>query len=109
VASLANAQTATSAEATSSSLIDAHNTNIYALTTDNFVYVLLPDGGNLIGIDFRPADAKLYGLTDLGGIFTIDVSTFSVGNAALVSTLNPRFIGGFGNVMDFNRWSTPWV
>ena len=33
-----------------------------------------PDGGNLIGIDFRPADSKLYGLTDLGTLYTIDVS-----------------------------------
>ena len=66
--------------------------NVYALTSDNAIYVLrpgasqymrlgrvnTPDGGNLIGIDFRPADntpTKLYGLTDLGTIYNIDVSS----------------------------------
>ncbi len=68
------------------------NVPVYALTSDNAIYVLkpgfgqytrlgrvnTPDGGNLIGIDFRPADntpTKLYGLTDLGTLYNIDVST----------------------------------
>ncbi|MEJ1964843.1 MAG: DUF4394 domain-containing protein [Gammaproteobacteria bacterium] len=90
--------------------------NVYALTSDNAIYVLrpgagqyvrlgrvnVPDGGNLIGIDFRPADGKLYGLTDLGTLYTIDVSTARFGQVAQVSRMNPRFTGGFGNVMDFN-------
>src|SRR5690606_30383351 len=56
--------------------VDLPNANVYALTSDNAIYVLRPgasqyvrlgrvetDGGNLIGIDFRPADntpTKLY-------------------------------------------------
>jgi len=91
------------------------NRPIYALTSDNAIYVLLPrlgqyvrlgrvetDGGNLIGIDFRPADGKLYGLTDLGTLYTIDVSLARFGQKQKVSTMNPRFTGGFGNIMDFN-------
>jgi hypothetical protein len=92
---------------------------VYALTSDNAIYVLrqgarqytrlgrvnTPDGGNLIGIDFRPADqtpTKLYGLTDLGTIYNIDVSSSRFGQISQVSRMNPRFSGGFGNVADFN-------
>src|SRR5262245_52939867 len=91
------------------------NRPIFALTSDNAIYVLLPrlgqyvrlgrvetDGGNLIGIDFRPADGKLYGLTDLGTLYTIDVSLTNFGQKQKVSTMNPRFTGGFENIMDFN-------
>ena len=92
---------------------------VYALTSDNAIYVLrpgsgqytrlgrvnTPDGGNLIGIDFRPADntpTKLYGLTDLGTIYNIDVSTQRFGQIQKISTMNPRFTGGFENIFDFN-------
>jgi hypothetical protein len=64
-----------------------------------------PDGGNLIGIDFRPADntpTKLYGLTDLGTLYNIDVSTQRFGQITKVSTMTPRFTGGFENIFDFN-------
>ncbi len=87
--------------------------NIYALTSDNAIYLLAPGatqytrlgrvntaGGNLIGIDFRPADGQLYGLTDQGQIYTISLNPF--GRATLVSTMNPRFTGGFGALVDFN-------
>jgi len=95
------------------------NAKIYALTSDNAIYVLKPgaaqyvrlgradfsDAGNLIGIDFRPADnapTKLYGLTDKGNLYTIDVSERNFGVTTFVSTMNPRFTGGFENLMDFN-------
>lgn len=95
------------------------NVPVYALTSDNAIYVLrpgsgqytrlgrvnTPDGGNLIGIDFRPADntpTKLYGLTDLGTIYNIDVSTQRFGQIQKISTMNPRFTGGFENIFDFN-------
>jgi hypothetical protein len=94
------------------------NAPIYALTSDNAIYVLRPggsqyirlgrvetDGGNLIGIDFRPADntpTKLYGLTDLGTLYLIDVSVSRFGQKTKLSTMNPRFTGGFENIMDFN-------
>ena len=92
------------------------NSRVYALTSDNSLYVLKPgatqyvrggrvdvsDGGNLVGIDFRPADGLLYGLTDRGGIYTIDLSTRYFGASTKVSTVNPRFSGGFGALVDFN-------
>ena len=95
------------------------NTRVYALTSDNAIYVLRPgasqyvrlgradfsDGGNLIGIDFRPADmtpTRMYGLTDRGNLYTIDVSSSNFGATTFVSTMNPRFTGGFGGLMDFN-------
>jgi hypothetical protein len=86
--------------------------SIFALTSDNALYVLRPavtqylrlgriEVGNAIGIDFRPADATLYALNDRGQIFRVN-TTVSPPTVALVSTMNPRFTGGFGNVMDFN-------
>lgn len=92
---------------------------VYALTSDNAIYVLrpgaaqyvrlgrinTPDGGNLIGIDFRPADntpTRLYGLTDLGTIYNFDVSTQRFGQIRKISTMKPRFTGGFENLFDFN-------
>jgi len=91
------------------------NVPVYALTSDNAIYVLKPgaanytrlgrvetEGGNLIGIDFRVSDGKLYALTDQGNIYTIPVSQNSVGQAQRVSTMNPRFTGGFEMLMDFN-------
>jgi uncharacterized protein DUF4394 len=95
--------------------LDLPPVNVYALTSDNAIYVLRPgasnyvrlgrvetEGGNLIGIDFRPADGKLYGLTDLGALYTIPVSSTRVGSATRVSMMNPRFTGGFEMLMDFN-------
>lgn len=92
---------------------------IYALTSDNAIYLLKPgasqyvrlgradfsDAGNLIGIDFRAADAtpnRLYGLTDKGNLYTIDVSSNGVGGTTFVSSMNPRFTGGFSGLIDFN-------
>jgi hypothetical protein len=87
------------------------NASIFGLTSDNTLFVLTPGtstptrvgrvsniNGNLIGIDFRPADGKLYGLTDTGNLYTITTG----GVATLVSTLSPRFAGGFQSLMDFN-------
>jgi Domain of unknown function (DUF4394) len=91
------------------------NVPVYALTSDNAIYVLRPgasnyvrlgrvetEGGNLIGMDFRVADGKLYALTDLGGLYTIPITQYSVGTAKRVSTMNPRFTGGFEMLFDFN-------
>jgi hypothetical protein len=129
--SLATAQTAGSAAAARSTTSSTSKTGIaagvvlpagvpiYALTSDNAIYVLrpgsgqyvrlgrvnTPDGGNLIGIDFRPADntpTKLYGLTDLGTLYNIDVSTQRFGQIQKISTMKPRFTGGFENLFDFN-------
>ncbi len=99
--------------------VNLPNVPIYALTSDNAIYVLrtngsqyvrlgrinVSDGGNVIGIDFRPADNtpnRLYALTDRGGIYNVALGGSSVGSATLVSTMNPRFTGGFGMLADFN-------
>jgi hypothetical protein len=88
---------------------------IFALTTDNTLYLLAPGstvyqslgrvagiGGNdLIGLDFRPADKRLYGLTDGGRLYTINFNV-APPTATLVSTLTPRFPSGFQSLMDFN-------
>jgi hypothetical protein len=55
--------------------------------------------GKLLGIDVRPADGKLYGLTDSGQIVMIDSMT---GVATPVSQLNERFESGGRAVVDFN-------
>ncbi len=95
------------------------NSSIYALSVDGTIYQLRsgspgftrlarPSGlnGNLIGIDGRPADnannTRLYGLTDRGAIYTINVAGSNIGQATLVSTLNPNFQGGFQSLIDFN-------
>lgn len=55
--------------------------------------------GRLLGIDVRPADGKLYGLTDSGQVVTVDSAT---GLATRVSQLSGRFEGGGRAVVDFN-------
>jgi len=55
--------------------------------------------GRLLGIDVRPADNKLYGVTESGEIVTIDPMT---GAATKVSQLNERFESGGRAVVDFN-------
>lgn len=94
------------------------NARIYALNNDNTIFVLGPGGlsfnrltrvnridGNLIGLDFRPADATpnvVYGLTDAGKLYQINLSPPQLGAATLVSSVSPRFAGGFQSLMDFN-------
>jgi hypothetical protein len=94
------------------------NTPVYALNNDNVIFVLRPGttdfirlarvnriDGSLIGIDFRPADANantLYGLTDTGNLYTINVGGTNPGAATLVSKVAPRFAGGCQSLMDFN-------
>src|SRR5215831_6375489 len=90
-------------------------TAIYALNANNVLFVLQPGAtsftrltnvthadGNLIGIDFRVSDGLLYALTDTGSIYTIDLSTTYLGVATKVSSISPRFAGGFQSLMDFN-------
>lgn len=108
--SVGNAQTSITAGLT------LPNRNIYALTTDQSLYLLTPgasqyvrlgrigntDAGNPIGMDFRVADGQLYIVTDLGGIFTVNLSPANFGATTRVSVTNPRYTGGLGLVVDFN-------
>ncbi|MBW4698645.1 MAG: DUF4394 domain-containing protein [Aphanocapsa lilacina HA4352-LM1] len=55
--------------------------------------------GTLVGIDYRPADGKLYGLSDAQNLYTIDPVG---GSASLVSTLSVPFTGGVQSGFDFN-------
>ena len=93
-------------------------TPIYALNSNNVIFVLWPGAtnftrltrvtqanGNLIGIDFRPADGKntaLYALTDTGTIYTVNLTPTGLGNVTQVSNLSPRFPSGIQSLMDFN-------
>ncbi|MBW4633549.1 MAG: DUF4394 domain-containing protein [Iphinoe sp. HA4291-MV1] len=55
--------------------------------------------GNLQGIDFRPANGLLYGVTDTDNIYTINLDD---GQATFVSKLSSSFNGGFQSGFDFN-------
>jgi hypothetical protein len=96
------------------------NTPVYALDTDNTIFVLVPgtttfvrlvrvaDGqvdGNLTGVDFRVADGnnnRLYAVTDTGKLYTIGLTAATLGQATLVSAMTPRFPSGYQSLMDFN-------
>jgi uncharacterized protein DUF4394 len=89
--------------------------NIFAMTTNGTLYVLTPNssffqslgrptgigGDDPISMDFRPADRKLYMLTDRGRLFTVNFNV-SPPSATLVSNLSPRFPSGFQSLLDFN-------
>lgn len=92
---------------------DAASLNLYGLTNNNTLLSFDPNNptktnsigvtgieGTLLGIDFRPANGLLYGITDTNKIYTINLST---GAASLVSSLSPTpFNGGFQSGFDFN-------
>ncbi len=56
-------------------------------------------GGTLLGIDLRPADGRLYGLSTANNLYVLDPVT---GAATLVSTLTVPFDGGVRSGVDFN-------
>ena len=55
--------------------------------------------GTLLGIDRRPANNLIYGLTNTNNIYTINRIT---GAASFVSTLSAPFNGGTVSGVDFN-------
>ncbi|MGH7002770.1 MAG: DUF4394 domain-containing protein [Alphaproteobacteria bacterium] len=84
----------------------------YALTGDNKLVTFDTDtrkaaktvavkgtDGALLGIDVRPNDGKLYGITGSGAIYTIDAGT---GAATKVSQLDKKFDHGGRALVDFN-------
>lgn len=58
--------------------------------------------GNVIGIDVRPMDGRLYGITDADALYTIDMRT---GAATLVSRLGSPFDRAATSGFDFNPQS----
>jgi hypothetical protein len=60
------------------------NRDAPATVRTNVAVTGLQSGENLIGIDFRPADGKLYAVASTGRLYTIDTGT---GAATLKSTL----------------------
>jgi Domain of unknown function (DUF4394) len=91
------------------------NRSIYALNTNNVLFLMaagttsftrlvrLDDGNsNFIGIDFRPADNRLYALTDTGTLYTVALGAANLGALTKVSALAPRFDAGYQSLMDFN-------
>jgi len=88
---------------------------IYALNTNNVIFVMRPGStrfsrlvqvtqtnGNLIGIDYRPADGKLYALTDTNTLYTINLTHPNLGAVTMVNNLTAPFAGGYQSLMDFN-------
>lgn len=55
--------------------------------------------GRLLGIDVRPADGRLYAVSDTYDLYTIDPAT---GVSELTSTLTAAFDGGARSGVDFN-------
>ncbi len=58
--------------------------------------------GTLVGVDLRPADQRLYGLTTTSEIYTIDLTN---GQAKLRCSLTVPFEGGARSGIDFNPQS----
>lgn len=90
----------------------AQAATLTALTSDNHLVAI--DGstrkamkpvaisgvdGRLVGIDVRPADGKLYGLSDKGVIYALNQTT---GVALMVSKLSVPFEAGSSPIVDFN-------
>ena len=112
----ASAKTAqTTADLTTTNGVTLPNRNIYALNTNNVLFLMsagtttftrlvrLDDGNsNFIGIDFRPADNRLYALTDTGILYTVALGATNLGALTKVSALTPRFDAGYQSLMDFN-------
>jgi hypothetical protein len=55
--------------------------------------------GHLVGLDYRPADGKLYAVSDASNVYALDVAT---GVATLVSTLTAPFDAAGSCGVDFN-------
>src|SRR5215813_7039352 len=118
----ASASAMTAAAQTTATGIIMPRTAVYALDTDNTIFVLWPGtttfvrlfrvadapvNGNLIGMDFRASTGNnnlLYALTDTGNIYTIGLNGANAGKATLISsmTATPNFPSGYQSLFDFN-------
>ncbi|MBW4612378.1 MAG: DUF4394 domain-containing protein [Desmonostoc vinosum HA7617-LM4] len=77
------------------------NNTLVNINPSGFARKILVKGieGNLQGIDFRPANGLLYGVTDTDKVYTINPEN---GKATFVSQLSNSFNGGFQSGFDFN-------
>jgi hypothetical protein len=95
-----------------------NGTAIYALTTDNVIFMFRQGAprteritgidGNLTGIDFRVSDGppgQLYGITDTGKLYRISLGQNQL--PVLISSIAPRFAAGFQALADFNPVVAP--
>lgn len=96
-------------------IVHARNANLIGLSEDNTLVVFASDrpsetrrvkvtevSGTLLGIDSRPANGLLYGVTNANNIYTIDPAT---GASMLVCTLTVAFDGALRSGVDFNPQS----
>ncbi|MBG1271654.1 DUF4394 domain-containing protein [Nostoc sp. WHI] len=77
------------------------NNTLVNIDPSGFAFAIQVKGidGNLQGIDFRPANGLLYGVTDTDKVYTLNPRT---GQATFVSLLSSSFNGGFQSGFDFN-------
>ena len=68
-------------------------------TTTSIAVTGLRNNGKLVGIDTRPADGLIYGVTNKDDIYTIDPDS---GEATFVSKLDTSFNSGKVSGFDFN-------
>jgi len=82
-------------------LLNSNNVLISPCDNPDVGVVFTPSGvtGNIRGVDVRPADGKLYIVTDTGSFYTLDLTTRA---ATQVSTQDTLFNGGGDYGFDFN-------
>jgi hypothetical protein len=99
LALLAAAVRAGAAEPTLAALLDDGSLVVFRMGDAATARAVMPTGMSsaFVGIDRRPADGRLYGLTG-SDVYTIDPAT---GVASLVATLTVPFDGGARSGVDF--------
>lgn len=98
--------TAAATEPTAAPVVLAGSTEdgrlvVFRADRPGVTHVIRPSGiaGALVGVDTRPADGQLYGLTTSNDLYRIDASS---GAATLVSTLTIPFDGDIRSGIAFN-------
>jgi hypothetical protein len=101
VAAAALASPATAAETRLIGLSDNNTLVLFSSVQPELAKALPIQGvsGTLLGIDFRPANGKLYGVSDTNILYIIDPST---GVATQVAPLSVPFTGGIASGLDVN-------
>lgn len=95
--------------------IIAPRTDVYGLDADNTLWLWRAGttgfrreiqvrgvAGQLLGIDFRPANGLLYTLDDTNRLYVIDTVPPRRGQAQMIASLTAPFAGDVRSLMDFN-------